>query len=221
MRFFIPTILLQILMLCGGSLVLSAAYAVDEVVVQGLFKDTAVLQLDGRRRVLKRGQTSPEGVTLIRADSRSAILEINGKRKTYALGSKVHTRFTPPEKKVERIWPDDRGMYTAIGSINGLPVSFLIDTGAQSIAMNSSEARRLGVEFRYSGKRGSVTTASNVVPAFFVRLKSVRVGGIVLKNVQATVIDGPQPSQVLLGMSFLGRLKIEQEGAAMKLVQTQ
>jgi len=197
------------------------AYAVETIVVQGLFKDTAVLSIDGHRRILKRGQTSPEGVKLIKADSRKAILEINGKQVSYALGSTVHTRFKAPEKNVERIWPDENGMYNVIGSINGLPVKFLVDTGATTVAMNSAEARRLGVEFRYSGKRGRVTTASSVVPAFFVQLKSVRVGGIVLHNVSATVIDGPQPSQVLLGMSFLGQLKMEHDGAALKLMQTQ
>ena len=199
----------------------SVVYAAENIVVQGLFRDTAVLSIDGQRRILKRGQTSPEGVKLIKADSRNAILEIDGKQVSYVLGSKVHTRFKAPEKKVERIWPDEHGMYTVIGSINSLPVSFLVDTGAQMIAMNAAEARRLGVEFRYSGKRGQVTTASNVVPAFFVQLKSVRIGGIVLKNVSATVIDGPQPSQVLLGMSFLGRLKMEHDGAALKLMQIQ
>lgn len=210
-----------LLLLLSSILVASAAYAVESIVVQGLFKDTAVLSIDGQRRTLKRGQTSPEGVKLIKADSRNAILELDGKQQSYALGNKVHTRFTPPVLKVERIWPDRHGMYNAVGSINGLPVDFLVDTGAQVVAMNSAEARRLGVEFRYNGKRGQVSTASDVVPAFFVRLKSVRVGSIVIKDVSATVIDGPQPSQVLLGMSFLGRLKIEHDGAALKLVQTQ
>jgi len=204
-----------------GMLVTPLAFAVDTIVVQGLFKDTAILNIDGNRRILKRGQTSPEGVKLIKADSRKAILEIDGKQVSYVLGSTVHTRFKAPEKKVERIWPDEHGMYNVIGSINGLPVSFLVDTGATTVAMNSAEARRLGVEFRYRGRRGQVETASNIVPAFFVQLKTVRVGGIVLHNVSATVIDGPQPSQVLLGMSFLGKLKMEHEGAALKLMQTQ
>ncbi|HED16419.1 MAG TPA: TIGR02281 family clan AA aspartic protease [Gammaproteobacteria bacterium] len=212
---------LRMMLLLCGLLLTPFVYAVDNITVQGLFKDTAVLSIDGQRRILKRGQTSPEGVKLIKADSRSAILEINGKQVSYALGSTVHTRFKAAEKTVERIWPDERGMYTVIGSINGMPVRFLVDTGASVIAMNSTEARRLGVEFRYSGKRGRVSTASSVVPAFFVRLKSVRVGGIVLKNVSATVIDGPQPDQVLLGMSFLGKLKMEHDGSVLKLMQTQ
>jgi len=211
---------LRVLLLLSGLILTPFVYAVDNITVQGLFKDTAVLSIDGQRRILKRGQTSPEGVKLIKADSRSAILEINGKQVSYALGSTVHTRFKAAEKTVERIWPDEHGMYTVIGSINGLPVRFLVDTGASVVAMNSAEARRLGVEFRYSGRRGSVSTASSVVPAFFVRLKSVRVGGIVLRNVSATVIDGPQPSEVLLGMSFLGKLKMEHDGAALKLMQT-
>ncbi|RKZ34041.1 MAG: TIGR02281 family clan AA aspartic protease, partial [Gammaproteobacteria bacterium] len=55
------------------------AQAVEKVSVQALFKDMAVLVVDGKRRTLRSGQTSPEGIKLISADSKQAVLEIDGK----------------------------------------------------------------------------------------------------------------------------------------------
>ena len=65
------------------------AYAVDKIKIIGLFKNKAVVQLDGKQRLLLAGKTSPEGVTLISADSEEAILEINGVRKTYTIGTHI------------------------------------------------------------------------------------------------------------------------------------
>ena len=103
-------------------------------------------------------------------------------------------------------------MFRSVGCINGLPVGFLFDTGASSVAMNSAQARRLGIDFRVQGDSTYVTTASQVVQAFRLTLERVKVGNIELHNVKGIVIDGPQPDEVLLGMSFLGRLDMRNEG---------
>jgi aspartyl protease family protein len=50
-----------------------------------------------------------------------------------------------------------------------------------------------------------------------VKLRSVTVGGITQRNVEAMVIDGPHPPQVLLGMSFLERLDMQNDGRVLKL----
>jgi len=206
------------LILLLGTLLASTALGVQKVAVLGLFKDKAIVNIDGKQRVLKVGQTSPEGVTLISADSAAAVLEIDGQQGTYKLGSHIASTFKPaPEKTAVRIWPDGGGMYLVTGTINGYPVKFLVDTGATYIAMNSGEARRMGIDYLLEGRRGMSSTASGVVTTYYVMLDRVRIGDITLSDVQAAVIDGAFPTEVLLGNSFLNRLDMRREGRALEL----
>ena len=69
------------------------------------------------------------------------------------------------------------------------------------------------------GTPASVSTASGFTKAYRVRLKSVSVGDITQKNVEAFVIDGSHPGPILLGMTFLGQLDVEHSGNAMTLMQ--
>ena len=108
-------------------------------------------------------------------------------------------------------------MYRVVGSINGFPVRFLVDTGASSIAMNSAQARRLGIDYRVEGKPGMASTASGVVRSYGVVLDRVKVGDIELRNVRAEIIDGSHPQQVLLGMTFLSRVDMAREGQMLEL----
>jgi len=193
--------------------------AVEDVVVLGLFKDKAIVQIDGKRRVLSAGQTSPEGVRLISADSGEAVLEVGGVRAAYPLGSHIGAQFAAPSAPEFQIWANPQGMYSTVGSINGLPVRFMVDTGATNVAMNEAQARRLGIQYRLVGKEGYASTAAGVVKVYKVRLKTVKVGDIKLRNVDAAVIEGGGMEQVLLGMSFLGRLEMRNEGKMLLLRQ--
>jgi len=202
------------LMLLSG-----VAAAVEDVVVLGLFKNKAIVRIDGKRRVLSAGQTSPEGVRLISADSGEAVLEVGGERAVYPLGSHIGTQFSTPTAPEFQIWPDPQGMYSTVGSINGLPVRFMVDTGATNVAMNEAHARRLGIQYRLVGEEGYASTAAGVVKVYKVKLKTVKVGDIHLRNVDASVVEGGSPEQVLLGMSFLGRLEMRNEGKMLLLRQ--
>lgn len=193
--------------------------AVDDVQVMGLYRGMAVLWIDGKRRVLARGERSPEGVTLIDSTSDRAILEIQGQRSTHVLGSRVTTAFAKRRTKRVSIYRDPQGTYTTVGSINGIPVNFLVDTGATAIAMGAEQARRLGVDFRLEGRKIGIRTAAGRANAFEVKLTTVKVGDIEQKNVVAYIIEGDAPKTVLLGMSYLNRLKISNEGHVMHLEQ--
>ena len=206
------------LLLVLALLMSQAALAVKDIHVVALFKDRAMVMVDGKRHLLRSGETSPEGVTLLSADSRQAVLEYHGER----LQRKLDGRARAPAKKTDsgdavRIFRDPMGMFTTVGSINGMPVAFLVDTGASSVAMNSAQARRLGLDFRVEGDSTYVATASSVTQAFRITLDRVKVGSIELRNVTGVVIDGPQPSEVLLGMSFLGRLDLVNQGNSLTL----
>jgi aspartyl protease family protein len=83
------------------------------------------------------------------------------------------------------------------------------------MALNAAQAKRLGLNFRYEGDPTQVQTASGLVNAYLVKLKSVRVGDIEVKDVRAFVIDGAYPTTVLLGMSFLERVDLQRTGEVM------
>lgn len=205
-------LLLVLLALCA------AAEGKDKLHIVGLFKGKAVVEVNGKHRVLNVGTTSPEGLRLIASDSQAAVIEMDGEPVTYALGGHIGNRFTKAAAKATvRILPDAAGMYSSDGYINGLPVHFMVDTGATLIAMNRNEARRLGIEFRISGTEGRSATASRIARTFHVMLKKVRVGDIDLHDVPASVLDGDFPVQTLLGNSFLNRVNLMRDGAVLEL----
>jgi len=191
-----------------------AVQAFKDLHVVALFKDRVMVEIDGKRHLLRTGQTSPEGVTLVSADSNGAVFKYRGE----TLERRLDGRARAPAKHAAgtgeevRIYRDNRGMFRTVGSIDGLPVNFLVDTGATAVAMNSAEARRLGIDYRVEGESTYVTTASDVTRAYSVTLARVKVGSIELQNVAAIVIDGPRPGEVLLGMTFLQRLDLHNQG---------
>jgi aspartyl protease family protein len=186
--------------------------------VLGLFKGRAIVNIDGKRRTLKIGKPSPEGVTLISADSDVAVIEIGGEQQEYKLGQHVGTQFKNKKNAEAKIMPVN-GMYSTTGFINGQAVKFLVDTGATWIAMNSHQARSLGINFRYTGKRAMVSTANGMAAVYRIMLDKVRVGEIELTNVEAGVLEGNSPREVLLGNSFLNRVEMQRQGQVMLLKQ--
>lgn len=201
-----------------GLLLPGSTLAVEKIIVNGLFQDKAVVSIDGKRRVLKKDEPSPEGVTLIEADSKQAILEIDGERQTYTLGTQIGSSYEKPENgKKLIIVPGPGDMYRISGSINGFATRFVVDTGASLVTMNSSVAKRVGIDYKLIGTESVVYTASGKNKMYIVKLDRVRVGDIELRDVQGAVLDGDYPVEALLGMSFLGRLEMKREGRIMEL----
>ena len=194
--------------------------AVEQIQVLGLFTGKASLMVDGQRYTLNVGDSTPEGVKLVSANSDKALLEIDGERRELALGSQISSHYPEAKKKVVNVYPDSGGMYRVNGTINGKQINFLVDTGASAIAMNSEQAERLNIDYRRVGIASLVETASARVQAYQVKLDKVTVGSIRLYGVQAMVIEGVRPIQVLLGQSFLNHLHMQREGALLRLEQS-
>ena len=110
------------------------------------------------------------------------VLEIDGERKRYGLGGRIGGNYTPPEQATVRIWPTPNRMYLVVGSINGYPVDFVVDTGATLVSLSGREARRLGIDYRVVGTPGRSTTASGIAEIFLVNLDRVRVGVVPRSN---------------------------------------
>ena len=207
---------LLILILVSTSL-FAADNIISQIEVMALFKNKAMVSIDDKQHLLKVGGTPVAGVTLIKATSKYAVLDVNGTQAKYFLGNRVHASYSKTEKKKVNIYRDTNGMYKTTGSINGYTVDFLVDTGASVIALNSALAKRLGIQYKLKGEETVVATASGRELAYSVNLDRVKVGGIMLRNIDAVVIEGNDPSTPLLGMSYLGRLNINNEGQLMSL----
>jgi aspartyl protease family protein len=116
------------------------------------------------------------------------------------------------------IAPDAHGMYFVDGTINGVNTGFLVDTGATHVTISGTKARALNIDFR-KGVRGQAQTAAAVVPVWKIRLDSVSIGTIKLRNVTALVIEGKHPADVLLGNSFLKRTDMQKAGSMLEITQ--
>jgi aspartyl protease family protein len=194
----------------------STALAADPgVKVIALFADKALLQVGEQQKIVKKGETF-EGVLLESASGRGAVVVIDGKRQKLGLNQSIAGNFKKRDRTRMQIYPDSLGMYYVKGKINGVATRFLVDTGATFVTLSGNHANRLKIDYR-KGKYSSAQTASAVVPVWQIRLASVSIGGIELKNVEATVIAGEQPFDVLLGNSFLRHTRIQQVGAVLEI----
>jgi len=191
-----------------------------QIEVQALMPGMVVLNVDQQRITLKQGETNQLGLKLISSDTASALIELNGVARRYTMGSAVSTQFIQPRQVIEQIMADERGMFLAHGSINGQSVRFLVDTGASSVAISATDARRLGIQYRLDGIPVTANTASGLAKGWRVRLNTVRLGQLLEKNVEAVVVDGDHPRQVLLGMTFLKRMRVDKDGERMQITQT-
>jgi len=210
--------LLQCCLLASAVLCSWLAVAVVPVSIVGLFKDQAVVQVGDVQRLLKVGQTSPEGVELISANTSEAVVIYQGKRHTLSLTNRVSSGFHQAEKASITIPSDELGQYRVRGAINGQYVNFLLDTGASVVAMSSTEAQRLGLQFT-RGQRGQVQTAQGTADSHIMIVDEISVAGITAYNVQVAVIDGEYPLEILLGMTFLRQVTMQEQGGVMTLTQ--
>lgn len=189
--------------------------APPRVEVEALFPEAAVLKIDGERKMLKAGQ-SYKGVTLVTAHSKLATLEVDGA--TVELGTTRHvgTRYETADTQVVTIARDAMLQYQTTAAINGRSVQVLVDTGANVVALNSNHARTLGVDYS-AGSPAQVETASGTTNAWIVTLRSIDVGGITVENVQASVVEGEFPAIVLLGMTYLRHVQMQEIDGVLSL----
>ena len=200
-------------------LILATTAHATEVEISGLFNGKAMISINnGPPRILAVGQSSPEGVKLLSANSSGALLEIDGKKQTVHLGQSISTAQTSGSRPSIKLEADGGGHFLTYGSINGRPMRFLVDTGATSIAFSSAQAQALGINLQQA-QRGVVTTASGHVRSYNVVLNNVKVGDISLNLVEAVIIDSMPGDVALLGNSFLSRLEMKREGTVLTLTK--
>jgi len=190
-----------------------------QVNVIGLFPGKAVVVIDGSApRTLSVGQKTPEGVTLLAADSKAATFDIEGKREVIGLGQAIETPSLAGSRQSVTFASDERGHFSVDGQVNGGSVRFLVDTGATLVTLPASEAARLGIDYK-RGQPAVSQTANGRVVVYRLRLDSVSIGGMTLHGVDAAVPDAPGLDVALLGMSFLNRTEMRREGGNLTLTK--
>ena len=99
---------------------------------------------------------------------------------------------------------DDGGFYV-IGSVNGAPVRFAIDTGANGVLLSPADAQAAGVDLSKLNFNAPSETANGVGYSAPYIAPSLEVGPMKLTNVDVAIDKTPM-STSLLGMAFLRRL---------------
>ena len=97
------------------------------------------------------------------------------------------------------------GHFVVEAEVDGVPVRFLVDTGASDVVLSPADAERLGFNLRDLAYTRRYRTANGIVSGAPIRLGRVRLGPIVVDDVRASV-NGAAMRRSLLGMSFLDRL---------------
>lgn len=113
----------------------------------------------------------------------------------------------PPSLKTEvmlmRAWD---GHFRAVADVNDTPVGLLIDTGASLVLLRNDDARRIGLREYDLDYTMAVTTANGRSFVAPVTFDEIRIGGVVVRNVEGAVAQPNQLHSSLLGMSFIERL---------------
>lgn len=105
------------------------------------------------------------------------------------------------------------GHFYVAGKINGQSVTFLVDTGASAVSINSALAGRLGLP---RGRPVAIGTAGGMAQGEEILGQVVSLGGITVRDVRLVVLAG-MPGEALLGQNVLRHLEILQTADRMIL----
>lgn len=106
------------------------------------------------------------------------------------------------------------GHYVASGMINEQPVVFLLDTGATDVSVPERIATRAGLE---PGHSMTASTANGNIEVFQTRIERLRIGGLRLEDVDASINPHMDGDEVLLGMSALRELHMTQANGTLTI----
>ena len=189
------------------------------VQVLAILGKTVVLVIDGQQQTLNVGE-SVSDVTLVAAQPTAATLDIAGETRTVHPSQTISTQFEAPREQVVTIVRDARLQYQTGAVINGRRAQVIVDTGANLVALSSTQARQMNIDYS-SGMPSRVQTASGMGEAYAITLDTVSIGGIEIRNVPATVVKGDYPDMILLGMSYLRHVSMQEKDGVLSLFRTQ
>lgn len=200
----------------------SAAMA-QSVALSGMLGGKALVMVDGGAPKTVAVGDSYQGVKIISTQGDHAMVEIAGKRHSLRVGDAPSSvgAISGASDSVGGnrvvLTAGDGGHFFTQGQINGRAVQFMVDTGATGVGLSSADADRIGLNYK-SGQAMRISTANGVIRGWRIKLASVRIGDVVVHEVDAGVSEGQMP-YVLLGNSFLTRFQMTRTNDQMVLVR--
>lgn len=205
-----------------GALLPTRAFA-QAIDLQGILPGgKAVVSIAGGEPKIVQAGANLNGTQLLAVETNAILVESIGKKYRIELGAgpmrlpAANASGGSSGGKVV-LSADSRGHYITTGFINNKPMQFLVDTGASIVAISKGDAQRLGLNLS-AGRTVRANTANGQTFGTAIRVTSLRIGDITLDNVETWVLDdlsGP----ALLGMTFLSRTSMQQEGGRLTLVK--
>lgn len=122
-------------------------------------------------------------------------------------GSGIAVETGVPGERAVRIRRRGDGHFVASSSVNGQTVRMLVDTGASTVVLRPADAEKVGIDAETLSYSVAVNTANGMTYAAPVRLRSLAIGPVEIRDVDALVAKPGTLKESLLGMSFLRRLR--------------
>ncbi len=122
-----------------------------------------------------------------------------------AKSRKASRKASRPASRALTVRAAAGGHFFVGADVDGADIRFIVDTGATEVMLTPEDAARIGFDLRARHFTRQFNTAGGVIRAAPVTLRRLRIGQLVLRDVEAWVNEAPLPVS-LLGMSFLKRL---------------
>lgn len=112
--------------------------------------------------------------------------------------------------------PSPNGNFYVKGQINGQDVIFVVDTGATAVSIPDRLRWKLGLT---RGRYLQSATANGIAGMYEAQVKHISVGPLRFKDVTAVLYPNAPDDTVLLGMTALRNVRMEQQNGRMVLQQ--
>mgnify|MGYP003471850236 FL=1 len=199
------------LVFCLGS----GSAGAQDVGLAGVMGSKAMLMINGSEPQSVAVGQSLDGVKVVSVQGDQVVVEIGGRKRPLRVGQHAIGAAAADGSGKVIMTADNQGHFYTTGTVNGVSVRFLVDTGATMISLGASDARRIGLDFN-RGQKGMTQTANGQSVVSKIQLDTVRIGDVSLHNVDALIHQTEMP-MALLGMSFLNRMEMQRDGSTMTL----
>ena len=139
---------------------------------------------------------------------------VSGSSNSFEVSGKRHAKLDRAGGGEMVLDRDGRGQFHIAADVDGQEVEFLVDTGADVVALTVEEAERLGLDVDPESFTAMTQTASGVGNGAIVSLDRLEVAGAEFRDVDAIVMEGLSTN--LLGQTILRQLgQVSLEGDQM------